>query len=134
MNENEIREMLHAYRPRLSDEQTFLDKLTSHMNQADEQKNQADEQKNQADERTAPTARWIRYAEALAALLIVGLILHRQTGREEQPSRPQPTQQYMTGGWNAEPSQDPFDSYHTLVEEIQRSGQQLQQAIAQVKE
>ena len=130
MNENDIREMLHAYRPELSDEQTFMDKLTRRMDQADEQKALA----QQAKGRTAPAARWIRYAEALAALLIVGLIFRWQIGREEPTPSQQSVQPYMAAHWNAEAPQDPFDSYYTLVEEIQRSGQQLQQAIAQVKE
>lgn len=127
MNENEIREMLHAYRPELSDEQTFLDKLTSRMDQADEQKARA----QQTASPSAPATRWMRYA---AALLIIGLIFHWQTSREELPCRPLPTEYYTAARWNDEPSQDPFDSYYTLVEEIQRSGQQIQQTIAQVKE
>lgn len=130
MNENEIREMFHAYRPELSDEQTFLDKLTSRMDQADDQKARA----QQTASPSAPATRWMRYAAALAALLIIGLIFHWQTGREELPYRPLPTEYYTAARWNDEPSQDPFDSYYTLVEEIQRSGQQIQQTIAQVKE
>ena len=130
MNENEIREMLHAYRPRLSDEQTFLDNLTRRMDEADAQKAIAQQTKGLA----APATRWMRYAAALAAVLIVGLIFRWQTGSDEQPDSPQPTEYQMAARWNAEPAQDPFDSYYTLVEEIQRSGQQLQQAISQVKE
>ena len=56
MNENEIREMFHAYRPELSDEQTFLDKLTRRMDQADEQKARA----QQTASPSAPATRWMR--------------------------------------------------------------------------
>ena len=122
MNDKDLRELLHAYRPQLSDDEAFLSNLDRLMDEADAHR-------KHVAWRRHTVAIWV---SGIAATLIVGLVGWWQMDRKEvRPERPQPLPAYYAERF-PQPEGDIFDSYYQMVEEIEQSGQQLQQAIAQL--
>ncbi|MBP5302334.1 MAG: hypothetical protein J6Y88_03700 [Bacteroidales bacterium] len=120
MNDKDLRELFHAYRPQLSDDEVFLNNLDWLMDKADAQHKVW---------RRHSVMTWV---SGIAATLIIGLLGWWQMNKNEvRPESAQPLPAYYAERF-PQPEGDIFDSYYQIVEEIEQSGQQLQQAIAQL--
>jgi hypothetical protein len=122
MKDQELRDMLHGYRPQIDDNDAFMDKLMAQMDAEDAQQQQA---------RIIPLYRRVLpWAVGIAAAVVVAVVFVIK-----EPATPSaetgfasrlPEYHYKT------PSPSDFSSYEDIVSEIESSGRQLENAIAQL--
>lgn len=119
MKDQELRDIMHGYRPKIDDNDVFMDKIMAQMDAEDARQQQA---------RIIPLyRRLLPWVAGIAAAMIVAVFVIKQptTPSAETVSESRlPEYHYMA------PS--PFSSYEDIVNEIECSGRQLENAIAQL--
>ena len=122
MKDQEIRDKFHAYRPPIDDNEAFMDKLMAQMDAVDDKQQQA---------RIIPLHRRILpWVAGVAAASVVAVFIMREpatTPSETTYKSRLPEYHYKV----TSPIPD-FSSYEDIVNEIERSGRQLEDAIAQL--
>jgi hypothetical protein len=121
MKDQELRDILHDYRPKIDDNDAFMDKLMAQMDAEDARQQQP---------RIIPLYRRVLpWAVGIAAAVVVAVFVIKdpatpsaKTGFESRL----PEYHYKT------PSPSDFSSYEDIVNEIECSGRQLENAIAQL--
>ena len=125
MKDQELHDIFHAYRPEISGEEDFMARLNEQMDAIDA--------KQQQPHIISLYRKWLPWAVGIAAAVVVALILAKPTKtRELQMAASYPY--YPERMVIQSMSSDPFSSFEETVAEIERSGQQLQLAIAEMKE
>lgn len=124
MKDQELRDLLHAYHPELSDEETFMDKLTEQMDAVDEKQNP----------RVLPLYRkFLPWMAGIAAAIVIALLVIKPTesneAREAADYSANIDYQMMLSMTSTS-----FPTFEETVAEIEQSGRQLEQTIAQLKE
>lgn len=113
--------MLHGYRPQIDDNDAFMDKLMAQMDAEDAQQQQA---------RIIPLYRRVLpWAAGIAAAVVVAVFVIKEPttpSAETSYESRLPEYHYKT------PSPSDFSSYEDIVSEIESSGRQLENAIAQL--
>lgn len=122
MKDQELRDILHGYRPQIDDNDAFMDKLMTQMD--------AEDAKQQRQPRTIPLYRRVLpWVAAIAAAVVVAVFVIKE------PATPSAEAGYEARlpeyDYNA-PSHTEFSSYEEIVNEIECSGRQLENAIAQL--
>ena len=121
MKDQELQDKFHAYRPPIDDNDAFMDKLMAQMDAVDDK---------QPEARIIPLYRRVLpWVVGIAAAVVVAVFVIKEpatpsaeTGYESRL----PEYHYKT------PSPADFSSYEDIVNEIERSGRQLENAIAQL--
>ena len=120
MNDQELRDIFHSYRPEMSSEEDFMARLNEQMDTID------------ASQRGRRFRLFLPWVSGIAAAVAVGLFIFKPTKTTEPqmatvyPYYPERTALVMM-------NTDPLASFEETVAEIERSGQQLQLAIAEMK-
>ena len=119
MKDQELRDIIHGYRPKIDDNDVFMDKIMAQMDAEDARQQQA---------RIIPLyRRLLPWVAGIAAAMIVAVFVIKQPtmpSAETVSESRLPEYHYMA------PS--PFSSYEDIVNEIECSGRQLENAIAQL--
>lgn len=119
MKDQELRDIMHGYRPKIDDNDVFMDKIMAQMDAEDARQQQA---------RIIPLyRRLLPWVAGIAAAMIVAVFVIKQPtmpSAETVSESRLPEYHYMA------PS--PFSSYEDIVNEIECSGRQLENAIAQL--
>ena len=119
MKDQELRDIMHGYRPKIDDNDVFMDKIMAQMDAEDARQHQA---------RIIPLyRRLLPWVAGIAAAMIVAVYVIKQPtmpSAETVSESRLPEYHYMA------PS--PFSSYEDIVNEIECSGRQLENAIAQL--
>ena len=132
MKDQELRNKLHAYRPPIDDNEAFMDKLMAQMDAVDEKQQHAS---------VIPLYRRVLlWAAGVAAAVVIVVFIMREpvtTPRETSCEPRLPEYYYKTPSPISEQdsptrSLSDFSSYEDIVNEIERSGRQLEDAIAQL--
>ena len=122
MKEKELRDIFHAYRPEIDDNDAFMERLTALMDAEDAQQKQL---------RIIPLYRrvlpWI--AGIAAAIVVAVLIIKEPVASSPATSSYEPRQPEY---YHNAPTRPDFASYEDIVNEIEHSGRQLKNAIAQL--
>ena len=120
MKDQELRDIFHAYRPQIDNNEAFMGKLMAQMDAVDEQQHA----------RIIPFYRRILpWVAGVAAASVVAVFIMREpvtTPTETSHKSRLPEYYYKV------PSPSDFSSYEDIVNEIERSGRQLEDAIAQL--
>lgn len=120
MKDQELRDKFHAYRPQIDDNEAFMDKLMAQMDAVDEQQHA----------RIIPFYRRILpWVAGIAAASVVAVFIMREPATTPETSYSQPR---LPEYYHNAPSYSEFSSYEDIVNEIERSGRQLEDAIAQL--
>ena len=114
MKEKELRDIFHAYRPEIDDNDAFMDRLTALMDAEDAQQKQV-------------RLPWI--AGIAAAIVVAVLIIKEPVASSPATSSYKPRQPEY---YHNAPTRPEFASYEDIVNEIEHSGRQLENAIAQL--
>lgn len=121
MKDQELRDKFHAYRPPIDDNEAFMDKLMAQMDAVDDKQQHA---------RIIPFYRRVLpWVAGVAAASVVAVFIMREpvttpTGTSFESRLPE--------YYYKAPSPSDFSSYEDIVNEIERSGRQLEDAIAQL--
>ena len=123
MKEQELRDIFHDYRPTIADNDEFMQRLTAQMD--------AEDAREQQPVRIVPLYRSILFwAVGIAAAVVAAVFVIREPATPSAESNFEsrlPEDHYKT------PSAIPeFSSYEDIVNEIECSGRQLEDAIAQL--
>ena len=122
MKEQELRNIFHNYRPTIADNDEFMDRLMAQMDAEDAQQKQV---------RIIPLYRrvlpWI--AGIAAAIVVAVLIIKEPVASSPATSSYKPRQPEY---YHNAPSHSEFSSYEDIVNEIECSGRQLENAIAKL--
>ena len=121
MKDQELRDILHGYHPEIDDNEAFMDKLMAQMDAEDEKQQQA---------RITPLYRRVLpWVAGIAAAVVVAVFVIKEPATPSAESgyvSRLPEYHYKT------PSPADFSSYEDIVNEIECSGRQLENAIAQL--
>ena len=121
MKDQELRDILHGYRPQIDDNDAFMDKLMTQMDAEDAQQQQP---------RIIPLyRRFLPWVAGVAAAVAVAVFVIKEPATpsaETGFTSRLPEYHYKT------PSPSDFSSYEDIVNEIECSGRQLEDAIAQL--
>ena len=121
MKDQEIRDILHGYRPPIDDNEAFMNKLMAQMDAVDDKQQHA---------RIIPLYRRILpWVAGMAAAVLVAVFVIREPATPSAGTSYEsrlPEYHYKT------PSPSDFSSYEDIVNEIECSGRQLENAIAQL--
>jgi negative regulator of sigma E activity len=122
MKEQELRDIFHDYRPTIADNDEFMQRLTAQMD--------AEDAREQQQPRHIPLyRRMLPWAVGIAAAVVVALLIIKEPATTPETSYSQPR---LPEYYNNAPSYSEFSSYEDIVIEIERSGRQLEDAIAQL--
>ena len=120
MKDQELRDIFHAYRPQIDNNEAFMGKLMAQMDAVDEQQHA----------RIIPFYRrilpWV--AGVVAASVVAVFIIREPVTTPTETSCKSRLPEY----YYKVPSPSDFSSYEDIVNEIERSGRQLEDAIAQL--
>ena len=120
MKDQELRDKFHAYRPPIDDNEAFMDKLMAQMDAVDEQQNA----------RIIPFYRRVLpWVAGVAAAVVVAMFVIKEPAT---PSAETSFDSRLPEYYYKAPSHTDFSSYEDIVNEIERSGRQLEDAIAQL--
>ena len=131
MKDQELRDKFHTYRPQIDDNEAFMDRLMAQMDAVDEQQHAS----------IIPLYRRVLpWAAAATAAVVVEVFIMREpvtTPRETSCKSRLPEYYYeapspISGQGSPTLSLSDFSSYEDIVNEIERSGRQLEDAIAQL--
>lgn len=122
MNDKELYDLFHAYRPTLDDNYAFIERLSAQMDAADEQ------QQHRVRPLFRRTLPWVVGIAASVAVVLVLVNVYRVPTVEPYTESQLPEYYYQKNPMTA----DPFSSYDDIVNEIEQSGKQLEQTIAQL--
>ena len=118
MKEQVLRDIFYGYRPEIDDNDAFIDRLTALMDAEDARQQQA---------RIVPLFRWVLpWAAGIAAAIIVAVLVIKEpvaTSPATSSFESRQAEYYHT---------PVFASYEEIVSEIECSGRQLEDAIAQL--
>ena len=122
MKEQELQDIFHDYRPTIADNDDFMDRLTAQMDAADA--------REQQQPRLTPLyRRMLPWAVGIAAAVVAAVFVIKEPA-------PTPVTSYSESRlpeyYHDAPSYSEFSSYEDIVIEIERSGRQLENAIAQL--
>ena len=121
MKDQELRDILHGYHPEIDDNEAFMDKLMAQMDAVDEKQQQA---------RIIPLYRRVLpWVAGIAAAVVVAVFVIKDPATpsaETGFASRLPEYHYKT------PSPTDFSSFEDIVNEIEYSGRQLENAIAQL--
>ena len=119
MKDQELKDLFHAYRPELADEDAFMQRLSAQMDAVDGQQQPA---------RIVPIYRKLMpwAAAVAAAVVIVWLAIPSPT------PMPAPQAQSRLPEYSRPKPHFSHASFDDIVNEIEASGRQLEQAIAQL--
>ena len=129
MKDQELRDKFHAYRPPIDDNEAFMDKLMAQMD--------AEDEKQHANiitlyRRVLPWA-------AAAAVVVAVFIMREPVTTPKETSCKSRLPEYYYEAPSPIPEQgsttrslSDFSSYEDIVNDIERSGRQLEDAIAQL--
>ena len=145
MKDQELHDIFHGYRPELSDEDAFMDKLTAQMDAIDaKQQAEASETKQRLRimplyRRVLPWGMGIAAAIAVAAVVIFPFLdlpmseeaISYEDSSELPANHFAPSLIGKVGGESGSSSSF-SDSYEEIVNEIEQSGRLLENAIAQL--
>ena len=122
MKDQELRDKFHAYRPPIDDNDAFMDKLMAQMDAVDD---------NQQQPRIIPLYRRVLpWVAGVAAAVVVAVFVIREPAT---PSAETGYESRLPKYHYKAPSPIPvFSSYEDIVNEIECSGRQLENAIAQL--
>ena len=132
MKDQELRDKFRAYRPQIDDNEAFMDKLMAQMDAVDEKQQHAN---------IIPLYRRVLpWVAGVAAAVVVAVFIMREpvtTPTETSYKSRLPEYFYKTPSPIPEQSSptrslSDFSSYEDIVNEIERSGRQLEDAIAQL--
>lgn len=119
MKDQELRDIMHGYRPKIDDNDVFMDKIMAQMDAEDARQQQA---------RIIPLyRRLLPWVAGIAAAMIVAVFVIKQP---TMPSAETVSESRLPEYLYMAPS--PFSSYEDIVNEIECSGRQLENAIAQL--
>ena len=129
MKDQELRDILHAYRPEIDDNDAFMDKLSAQMDAVD-----AKQQRPRVQPLYRRVLPWVT---SIAAVVIIAFVMMNPFASSEEGIAPLSEQQLYAKlypsqqerGWREESS----SSFEETVAEIEQSGQQLQLAIAEMQ-
>ena len=122
MKDQELRDKFHAYRPQIDDNDAFMDKLMTQMDAEDTQ------QQQQA--RIIPLYRRVLpWVAGVAAAVVVAVFVIKEPAT---PSTETGYESRLPEYYHSAPSPSDFSSYEDVVNEIEQSGRQLENAIAQL--
>ena len=122
MKEQELRDIFHDYRPTIADNDEFMDRLTAQMD--------AEDARKQQQPRIIPFYhRVLPWVAGIAAAMVVALLIIKEPATTPVTSYSQPR---LSEYYHNAPSYSEFSSYEDIVNEIERSGRQLENAIAQL--
>ena len=122
MKEQELRDIFHDYRPTIADNDEFMQRLTAQMD--------AEDAREQQQPRHIPLyRRMLPWAVGIAAAVVVAVFVIKEPATPPVTSYSQPS---LPEYYNNAPSYSEFSSYEDIVNEIERSGRQLENAIAQL--
>ena len=132
MKDQELRDKVRAYRPQIDDNEAFMDKLMTQMDAVDEKQQHA---------RIIPFYRrilpWV--AGVAAAVVVAVFIMREPVTTPTETSYKSRLPEYHSKTPSPIPEQSSptrslsdFSSYEDIVNEIERSGRQLEDAIAQL--
>lgn len=122
MKDQELRDIFHAYRPQIDDNEAFMDKLMAQMDAVDEQQHA----------RTIPFYRRILpWVAGIAACVFLVLTLYTQ--HSEQPNLKSQSISWTkeTPAWQYEDEPIGLDVYFVHQKEIQEKGERLASYIQQ---
>ena len=122
MKEQELRDIFHDYRPAIADNDEFMQRLT-------EQMDAADAQEQQQSRIISFYHRVLPWVAGIAAAVVVALLIIKEPATTPETSYSQPR---LPEYYHNAPSYSEFSSYEDIVNEIERSGRQLENAIAQL--
>lgn len=122
MKEQKLRDLFHDYRPAIADNDEFMQKLT-------EQMDAADAREQQQSRIISFYHRVLPWVAGIAAALVVALLIIKEPAATPVTSYSQPR---LPEYYHNAPSYSEFSSYEDIVNEIERSGRQLENAIAQL--
>ena len=121
MKDQELRNKFHAYRPPIDDNEAFMEKLMAQMDAEDARQQQP---------RIIPFyCRVLPWVAGVAATVVVAVFIMKEpvtTPTETSCKSRLPEYYYKV------PSPSDFSSYEDIVNEIECSGRQLENAIAQL--
>ena len=122
MKEQELRDIFHDYRPAIVDNDEFMERLMAQMDAADA--------REQHQPRIIPFYRRVLpWAAGIAAAVVVALLIIKEPATTPVTSYSEPR---LPEYYHNAPSYSEFSSYEDIVNEIERSGRQLEDAIAQL--
>lgn len=119
MKDQELKDIFHAYRPRLSDEDAFMEMLSAQMDVAD---------KKRQPTRIVPMYRkWLPWVAGVAAAVVVAVVV--MVKEPWAPAAKPYVKSSLPEYYRPMCSSASFDD---IVNEIEASGRQIEQAIAQL--
>lgn len=120
MKDQELHDIFRAYRPEVGDEEDFMARLNEQMDAIDAKQQQP---------RIIPFYRKVfPWAAGIAAVIAVAFLFDK--GQQEPATTTHIQTQLPEYYYNRYPATS--DSYEEIVNEIERSGRQLENAIAQL--
>ena len=118
MKDQELRDKFHAYRPQIDDNEAFMDKLMAQMDAED------------AKPRIIPLYRRVLpWVAGIAAAVVVAMFVIKEPAT---PPAETGFESRLPEYYYKAPSHTDFSSYEDIVNEIECSGRQLENAIAQL--
>ncbi|MBP5323191.1 MAG: hypothetical protein J6Y84_05280 [Bacteroidaceae bacterium] len=124
MKDQNLHDIFHAYRPAFGDDEKFMNRLIEQMDVIDRTTSHV-----QLDTVHSPYRLWpLWMAGIAAAIAIVVLVVKEPTTSYVEPDFQSRLPEYYI----TDPMHQQFSSYDEIVSEIEESGRQLQQAIAQL--
>lgn len=121
MKDQELKDIFHAYQPKLSDEDAFMNKLSAQMDAVDEQ-----QQTN-----VVPLHRkYLPWVAGIAAAVVAVVMLVKEP--EAPTANPSIKSSLVKNDDNRYSMYFDNSTYDDIVNEIETSGKQLEQAIAQL--
>ncbi len=121
MKDQELRDIFHAYRPKMGGEEDFMARLNEQMDAIDAKQQQP---------RIIPFYRKVLpWAAGIAAVIAIAFLFDK--GQTEPPTEAH-IQTQLPEYYYYKRYPTSSDSYEEIVNEIERSGRQLENAIAQL--